>query len=161
MSNFNIGDKVYFPEESTKVLTVCANSRSPRNYDTENYPLDVNGYSVTLDGKIWVSKNLPCIFHATAENQAKLEALYGIEFEAPPVKPTPKEIIQAMLDKGEKYVLCLVADNPQQITEGNGVPTAVVAVDDGSKFCFHTASYYWQYAIPIDSQGNEITELPT
>ena len=103
---FKVGDKVYFPHKSAKVLTICSNSYSSEYpilalVDSERHPC-----TLTTDGKVYVDDALPSLFHATPEMKAKLEDLYGVEFEVPPVKPTSREIIQAMLARGDKYVLC-------------------------------------------------------
>lgn len=161
MNKFKVGDKVYFPFRDTKVHTLQRYIPVGASFHKLQIVYE-NGVTENFipDGRRYDAYPATALVHATPENHAMLEALYGIEFEVPPPKSTPKQIIKAMLARGDKYVLCLVADNLQQIAEGNGVPTAVTAVEEGSVFCFHTESYCWKYAIPIDQQGNEIQELP-
>ena len=87
MSKFKEGDLVYYPgartDKCTKVFQLegCGYGR---------YPLGIrydDGFSIqtfTAEGYYHITNKLPRLFHATPENKAKLEALYGMEFEKPP-----------------------------------------------------------------------------
>ena len=90
--------------------------------------------------------------------KAKLEDFYGDEFENPSVKPTSREIIQAMLARGDKPVACWVSNydaNPTIIYPW----TFIVSVSDDG-FIDEWGST-WKIATPYDPRtGTEITELP-
>lgn len=104
MKQFKVGDKVYSPKNSNKILLVGENKSG-----SENYPLAVGGFSFTTDGKHLTYDKTPSVFHATSENHELLTKLYGMEFEAPTVKSSSREIIQAMLASGYHGVLCRIA----------------------------------------------------
>ena len=156
MNKVKIGDKVYFPPKSTKVLTICRNSCSSEYpivvlVDSERHP-----WSLTTDGKVYVDDALPSLFHATPEMKAKLEDLYGVEFEVPPVKPTSREIIQAMLARGDKYVLCRATN-----CESDDCYFVLIerVFEDGGYI--DSEGTIWDSAKPINPRtGIKITELP-
>ena len=154
---FKVGDKVYFPPKSTKVLTIHA------HYDSSEYPIltsvdsERHPWSLTIDGKAYVDDALPSLFHATPEMKAKLEDFYGVEFEAPPVKPTSREIIQVTLARGDKYVLCRATN-----CESDDCYFVLIerVFEDGGYIDSEGA--IWDSAEPINPRtGETITELPT
>ena len=157
MNKFKIGDKVYFPPKSTKVLTIHA------HYDSSEYPIltsvdsERHPWSLTIDGKAYVDDALPSLFHATPEMKAKLEDFYGVEFEAPPVKPTSREIIQVTLARGDKYVLC-------RATNCESYDCYFVLIErvfEDGKY-IDSEGAIWDSAEPINPRtGETITELPT
>ena len=156
MNKFKIGDKVYFPKESNKVFTI---------EDTEctvSYPLRFGAITFTRDGRRHTRDITPSLFHATPENKAKLEALYGVEFETPPVKPTSREIIKAMLARGDMYVCCWVSDHKQE--PGYPCMYHLISDYDGDAAIFPYRTIrgdHWKYATPFNpTTGEEITELP-
>ena len=156
MREFKTGDKVYYPFRSTKVLTI-------HERNSPDYPMLVSEHtsSFTIDGKSYIEDILPSIFHATPENHTLLEQLYGVEFEAPPVKPTSREIVQAMLKMGEKYVCCWVSDFEETPTSENEWAYISEYVDDSYPFTMPSDSG-WKYATPFDPHtGEAITGLPT
>ena len=159
---FKAGDFVYCPHIGTQIFALEDN-------DSVNYPLcftyyNDGGYKVsitfTLDGMEAKEYKTPQIFHATPEMKAKLDDLYGVEFEKPPVKPTSKEIVKAYLDRGDKVVPCWVSNI-------NGQPTSVnkwvfiEQVLDGDYPFFDKDDRYWIHATPFDHTTLQpITELP-
>ena len=152
MCKFKVGDKVYFPSESNKVLTVH------ENYDDDpDYLIKVDGFLLNTDGRYTDRNPVPSLIHATPENHKLLEQLYGVEFENPPVKPTSREIIQAMLELGDKLVPCMAADYDSD--DWSFVLIESVWDDGGYT---DGAGTLWDCAKPIDPRtGTEITELPT
>lgn len=157
---FKIGDLVYYPEISTKVLEL---TKDPCDSEFNRYPLrvtvDNSVYNFTTDGKHSLTAELPILFHATPENHELLETLYGVEFESLSVKPTNKEIVQAMLARGDKAVLCYVHDLDEKPSELNAPYALVKDIIDGRYIS--TAGVVWKYATPFDPRtGEPITELP-
>ena len=111
----------------------------------------------THDGKLYVDDALPVIYHATPEMKAKLEDFYGVEFEAPPVKPTSREIIQAMLERGDEYVPCWVSNSREPVCFDKW--TFIYKVANG--YYFDVEDTRWAYATPLDPRTDtKITELP-
>lgn len=154
MKKFKVGDKVYFPLETRKVLTLHENK------DTFDYPLLADGFSFTSDGRYKSCDSSASIFHATPENHVLLEQLYGVEFEKPPVKPTSKEIIQAMLERGWVGVACYVNDIDKRPSEYNK-KVLIISIDEVGEHIFNDGTCGWKYATPFDPRtGEAITELP-
>ena len=151
---FKVGDKVYCPFQSTKVLTT-------REWNNPEFPILVGEHVFTRNGKRLRNDSLPSIFHATPRMQAKLEDTYGVAFEAPPTKPTSKEIISTLLDNGHKYVCCWVSDNNPNPDNDSSV--SMINRVNYSTFSLITEyqKVHWKYATPFDPCTNEaITELP-
>ena len=163
MSKFKAGDKVYYPPKSTKVLTVY-------ELDDSVYPILVDlgsrhTHTFTIDGKFYTDDALSSIFHATPEMKAKLEDLHGVEFEAPPVKPTSREVIQAKLNKSTEPVPCWVnnnSDRTQPTRKDVWAFVKEVDTDPSSKFPYLDATgNWWMHATPFDhTTFQPITELP-
>lgn len=154
---FKTGDKVYYPSKGTRVFTVSdSNSDSILPiaiYEDQSLLCLFNRYGSRS------SDVLPSIFHATPENQEKLEALYGRKFEAPPVKPTSRDIIQALLNSGQKYVPCYVSSGIRAPNGGSYLDFIVCVHNDG-RF-YNKLGEGWKYATPFDpSTGEPITEMP-
>lgn len=148
----DMGTKVFQPEKCKSFV---------------NYPVricfsdvDSDFESFTSRGLARIRNKLPQIFHATKENQAKLEAFHGIEFEKPPVKLTSKEIIKAMLERGDKCVPSWLSDYKENPTTDDQWDYAYY-VEDGEKI-IDVDGHAWRYATPFDPRtGESITELPT
>lgn len=158
MSEFKVGDKVYVPYYGTGIFIVSTNSY---NEDLDIYPLMIGAQKFTVHGKNYDYGPLQEIFHATPENHELLEKLYGVEFEKPPVKPTSKEIIQAMLARGDKYVCCWVSDFDESPTIENYWAYISAYRDSPYHFAIPDGSRF-KYATPFDPRtGEPITELPT
>ena len=105
MSNFKAGMQVYSPTEGIDILQVIAT-------DDLMYPIEVGDKSFTECGMYHNTDHHPSIFHATKENQALLEALYGVKFDDPPLSDKEK-VIEALKDANGKPVLCW-ASNSQE-----------------------------------------------
>ena len=162
MNKFKVGDKVYYPSQGTQIFQL----ESSRSLE---YPVGIayyaDGYNrfdtFTPKGIEYRKHKTPQIFHATAEEKAKLEAFYGVEFEAPPVKPTSHEIIQAKLDKGIKAVPCWVSNTNQQPTSRENYWAFIKKVTGGHTPYVDKDGYGWIFATPFDPDKCEaITELP-
>lgn len=155
MNEFKDGDKVYIPMISTKVLEVSIHApcrKSP-------YPIDIFSTTFTIDGKLREDDKLPMIFLATEENHALLEKLYGVEFEKPPAPPTSRDIIQALLNSGQKYVPCYVSSGIVAPNGGSYLDFIVCVHNDG-RF-YNQLGGGWKYATPFDPKtGQPITEMP-
>lgn len=161
MSEFKVGDKVYLPALGAAVYQVKENGV----FDPMFYPLkavDSSNDAVVVfakNGRTRVGDGFPGVFHATPTNHELLEKLYGVEFEKPPVKPTSREIIHAMLDRGDKAVPCWVSD--YEANPGPGERWILIRMTDRGTFVDKDDLYAWQYATPFDPRtGEAITEMP-
>lgn len=102
----------------------------------------------------------PSIFHATPENIAAVNQLYGCDLKLP---MTPNEICKAMLDRGDVAVACYVSDIDYEYARGNrDTPTPIswhTLRGDSVRFVCAVSNECWRFAIPIDPRtGLEITE---
>lgn len=159
MSKFKAGDKVYYPKRSRSVLTVYEDG-------LPSYPIHLQGRTedFTRDGKSLEGDMTPSIFHATEENHALLEKLYGRKFEAPPTKPTSREIIKAMLERGDKNVLCWVGNTRKEVESGY-LWKFITEYNENSDYPYVSEGRgsvgSWVFAVPIDHKTEQpITELP-
>lgn len=91
MSRFKVGDKVYFPMKTQKILTLELNPF----HRQKGYILLAGGVSFNEDGGFSPNDKEPSIYHATSENHALLEQMHGIEFENPSVDNTSGHVGQA------------------------------------------------------------------
>jgi len=163
MKKFKDGDKVYCPKLSNKVLEVSIHAP----WRESPYPIGLLGNSFTIDGRHHDDDNLPLIFHATEENHLALEQLYGVRFEKPRPSSTPpssREIIKAMLARGDKNVLCWVGDTPKDATSGH-LWRFITDYNENSDYPYVSerggSVGSWVFAIPIDPRTERpITEIP-
>lgn len=135
MSNFKAGDMVYSPTEGTEILGVIAT-------DDLMYPIEVGDKSFTECGMYHNTDHYPSIFHATKENQALLEALYGVKFDDPPLSDKEK-VIEALKNADGKPVLCW-ASNSQEFWCLQGITSHHPINGFLSLYGGH-----WSYAKPI------------
>lgn len=102
---FKIGDLVYCPHLTTRILKVVASENSPNlvAIESNNKLIDI-----TTDGKVWNKQGLVSdVFPATQENYELLSKLYpNFTFEPPPKRKEPREIIEAMIKAGWKMIPC-------------------------------------------------------
>ena len=66
---------------------------------------------------------------------------------------TGSELCRAMLERGDKWVLCVVANNPKNI-DLNQEPDVVISHDENG---FYIRDSYYDFAIPINNQGEPLT----
>ena len=153
---FKVGDKVYCPPFGTNILTLVesASSNSFLSFAQPNKLI-----TITKDGKVWDAQGMVSgIVHATPENHALLEQLYGVEFEKPSVKLTSREIIKAMLARGDKNVCCWVSQSDEYPTRSSHL--AFIGSVDNDVF-IDECDAIWRYATPFNLHtGTELTELP-
>lgn len=160
---FKAGDKVYYLDAKPQIYIL------EDNIGSAIYPLAIEDTlfraPFTRMGLSCISDGLPSIFHATEENRRNLSELYGIEFEAPPAKPTSREIIRVKLNKSTEPVPCWVSNDPnctQPTREDVWAFINKVDTDPSSEIPFLDATgTYWMHATPFNPHTSEaITELP-
>lgn len=159
---FKAGDLVYYPSVSTQVFLL----EYYRDSGCGTYPLCIKfdkdvSEPFTEEGLRYPTNVMPKLFHATLENQALLEQLYGMKFEPAPVEPTSKEIIKKMLGRGDKAVPCWVSDVNENPSADYAWAYIVQVVEGREPFVGKNGSQ-WRYATPFDPKTEQpITELPT
>lgn len=161
MSKFKADDLVYYPTMGTQVfqLDEC------RGLDCLPICIRFDGdegvfEAFTSTGLVHLTDQLPKIFHATEENHALLEKLYGKEFQKPPTKPTSRDIIKAMLARGDKCVPCWVSDGNPQPRSTHDIEL-ITHVDPDLDYVTSINGTGWNFATPFDPRTLEpITEMP-
>jgi hypothetical protein len=119
------------------------------------YPVGFDGGNITDSftklGQRWRDAKIPSIFHATQENKALLDALYGMEFEAPPVKLSGSDLTRNMFTECDTPILCHV-NNLQdgEAAPDNGCLRLVVQIED-DVFVDDTTRA-WKHATPYCGQ---------
>lgn len=68
---------------------------------------------------------------------------------------TGSELCKAMLARGDKWVVCRLADTSDKDALNNGRPVLVTKFD--GDFYHKEADQYWKYAVPINNQGEPLT----
>lgn len=68
---------------------------------------------------------------------------------------TGSELCKAMLARGDKYILCLVGDGGDYRVANQGYAFIVTGVHSNGEF--DTPIYTWEFAVPINNQGEPLT----
>ena len=159
MREFKEGDLVYCPMRGTDIVEVKSNEF---NENLHKYSIMVDCTAFTVHGKSVYSNFLQDMFHATPENHELLEKLYGVEFEKPPAPPKSREIVQAMLARGDKYVPCWVSVLVEE-PSFESLSRMIYYIEHGEiTYFIDDNGDEWEFATPFDPRtGEAITELPT
>lgn len=160
MDKFKVGDKVYVPALGNLIYQIDKYTHA----DPASHPFLVENEDgdqavFAENGRSRSGKGVPMVFHVTPENHAKLEAFYEGNFEKPPTKPTSREIIQAILDRGDRYATRWASGTHQNPDYSNAWVYIHLVSND---YYIDSRGTSWEYATPFDhTTGIEITELPT
>ena len=155
MNKFKAGDKVYHPLVSqdirilTKLPGQSENLLVAKEDEDNIYIFDEYGCEYRE------LHRYKSIFHATEENYELLSKLYGIEFEKPKPKPTPRQVIENKLQTA-KFVTCLVGDRYDW--DGMALIVSVKDGNDGAIEYIDGMGNAWYDAQLIDDSGCEIWE---
>lgn len=148
---FKAGDWVFEISHKEGIhLTKISSANNP------TFPLRGKLMCYITDGRFYPETELPHLLHATLENRQALVTLYG-ERAVPNLELSGGEAVKHLL-KSQKYVLCWVSDDSEaHAREGN-----VIALIDCADTILPFGSFYdggddWDYAVPIDMNGEEIT----
>lgn len=151
-STFNVGDLVFEIALNRKIILVRLMSN-----DSEAYPLKSDEDSYDTNGFIFThaAGGMPGIFHATPENRQALITLCG-ENEVPELPSYGSDLTRKLL-KTQKYVLCKVSSySDGHARELEDVRTICSTLNSGF---IREDGEFASYAVPIDMNGNEITEI--
>lgn len=107
------------------------------------------------DGRQGEWDGIPSIFHATPENRQALVTLYG-EDAVPKLPLSPQEITLKLLEN-QKYQLCRVSNHSTNWKHNKNLK-AIVHIGVFGEF-LDSNGEGWTYGIPVDNNGNEITEI--
>ena len=70
---------------------------------------------------------------------------------------TGSELCKAMLARGDKYVVCKLADTSEADAINNSMARLVTEYD-GNDFYQEVDDSYWHFAVPINNQGEPLTQ---
>lgn len=111
-----------------------------------------SGYAL---GNLYMGK----LFHATSENRVALVTLYG-EDVVPQIPLRGSDLTKKLLEK-QKYVLCFCSDTNDTDCLENKRPLLITRFEDGYFYEGRVDDRFvvtWKCAVPVDMNGNEITE---
>jgi hypothetical protein len=142
MPEFKVGDRVYFPMMGVGVYLL-------NHTNSQEYPVGMDEITFTNCGQNVAGWQVPAIFHATPENQAALELLYGQKFEdAPKPVPVGSDLTRWLLAKHGKPVLCYVDDESDAIAVRYLMLRTVVDINENGLFIAGNGCK-WRYAVPL------------
>lgn len=125
------------------------------------YPIRGSLGDYTTDGcKFGSDDGIPSLLHTTHENRQALVTLYG-EDAVPKLPLRGSELTMRLLDK-QKYVLCYVSDTNDGDCRENKRVSVIERFEDGYFYKGKVNGPFvcsWKYAVPVDMNGNEITEI--
>lgn len=125
-------------------------------FDNKTYSIKGNSGPYTANGQGFDNfKSVPSLFHATPENRQALVTLYG-EDAVPKLPLSPQEITLKLLEN-QKYQLCRVSNHSTDWKHNKNLK-AIVHIGVFGEF-LDSNGQGWTYGIPIDINGNEITEI--
>ena len=127
--------------------------------------------SLTLTTADWVSTDLASytsqgineqlkvsrLFHATPENRQALVTLYG-EDAVPELPLRGSELTKKLLKK-QGYVLCWTAAQSDDIARKYKELDVIEFMDDMEEWFVCVNGHGYNHAVPVDMNGNEITEI--
>ena len=144
---FEAGDEVYCPQ---KDLLIYKLDEQRNSY----YPVRINGFATFQEnGKSTEHNSTQAIFHATPQNKALLDALYGVEFESPKLKGS--NLTRQLLGEG-KHVLCYVSDESEDDCQISSVYRMAIIIELFGYVFLTSRGKSYRYAVPC----NEYTNLP-
>lgn len=112
------------------------------------------------DGRKGPYAAIPSLLHATPENRQALVTLYG-EDAVPEIPLRGSELTRKLLEK-QKYAMCYCCDTSDDDCRKNKNIRIIACFEDGYFYSGKVDSPFvatWKYAVPIDNNGNEITEI--
>jgi hypothetical protein len=147
MAQFKVGDSVYWPNRGTTIYTIKLTNRSHSN----NYPLSVADWDLcfTVEGKT-NSTMLPVLFHATPENKAALETLYGIAFEDLPL--VGSALTKQKLTESRKPILCYCSDFSDKAALDSNIVCLIANFRNDINCFLCIAGTEWKYAVPYTGE---------
>lgn len=118
------------------------------------------GFNYSRCGRAYPSFKVPHLLHATPEVREKLVAIWG-EDAVPKLPLRGSELTKRLLEKQE-YVICFCSDTNDDDCRENKRPVLIRFFKEGYFYNREVDSPFadtWKHAIPVDNNGNEITEI--
>lgn len=103
------------------------------------------------------NKYMGKLFHTTPENRQALVTLYG-EDAVPELPLRGSELTKKLLEK-QKYVLCWTAAQSDDIARKHEELAVIEFMDDREEWFVCVDGHGYNHAVPVDMNGNEITEI--
>ena len=127
-------------------------------FDNKTYSIKGNIGVYTTNGKGFGNlKSIPSLFYATPENRQALVTLYGEEV-VPELPVRGSELTKKLLEK-QKYVLCLVSHVSDDKARSNNPPKLHIVTGVEGDYFNTLGGVSDDFAVPVDMNGNEITEI--
>lgn len=153
-NEFKVGDLVF----EVRGECIMVGKLTKRGENT----VRLEGGSTTYipSGNALGNKYMGKLFHTTPENRQALVTLYG-EDAVPELPLRGSELTKKLLEK-QKYVICFCSDTNDADCRENKRPSLISCFKDGyfydgeANVTFVTT---WKHAVPVDMNGNEITEI--
>lgn len=137
---FDEGHKVYCPSVGVSIYELFRIEDNPKPLRVENY------HQCTYEGKVFPGSVFPDVFHATFENKAKLEALYGVEFDEPELEGS--ELTRKLLKDGHN-VLCYVSDVSDELAVDQGYVRLIGKLFGIEHFEVYNSKMSYRFAVPV------------
>ena len=155
-NEFKAGDLVFEVSDIEGVsLTEVA------TFDNKTYSIKGNSGLYTANGQGFDNfKSVPSLFHATPENRQALVTLYG-EDAVPKIPLRGSELTRKLLER-QKYAMCYCCDTSDDDCRKNKNIRIITCFKGGYFYSGKVDSPFvatWKYAVPVDNNGNEITEI--
>lgn len=114
------------------------------------------GSNYSQCGRAYSRFKVPHLIHATPENRQALVTLFGEE-AVPKIPLRGSELTKKMLER-QKYVLCLVSNISEDSARNSHPPLVRLVYGVVNNWFGLYEGSVAEFAIPIDMDGNEITE---
>lgn len=153
-NEFKVGDLVF----EVRGECIMVGKLTKRGENT----VRLEGGSTTYipSGNALGNKYMGKLFHTTPENRQALVTLYG-EDAVPKLPVRGSELTKKLLEK-QKYVLCYVSDINDGDCRENQRLSVIERFEDGYFYKGKVNGPFvcsWKFAVPVDMNGNEITEI--
>lgn len=130
-----------------------------------NAPNDKRFFAIDEDGQGWFYRDKPSI---NVDDKRWMEPNYspiraGFGYDATNWQDslierkelTGSDLCRAMLERGDKYVMCILCDDSEPVSAQDAFASAVSAMENG--FFYDSTDNLWRYAVPINNQGEPLT----
>ena len=148
-NEFKAGDLVYVVSRTSGVRLL--HIKDAGGYTT------VAGHEIDESGFLIGQCRFPYAFHATPEYREHLVGLVGED--AVPKLPLRGSELAKMLLEQQKYVLCLVSHVSDDNARRFNPPKLHIVTGVESDYFNTLGGISADFAVPVDMNGNEITEI--
>lgn len=116
--------------------------------------LYANKPSLVVVSKNWIGASNPICFANGYDASDWKNSL----IERDKVELTGSDLARAMLERGDKYVMCLVSDMSHAGAISNCSKPRLIVNHEVMGFIEEPKDLYWHFAVPINNQGEPLTQ---